>query len=51
MIEEITIDGVRFTAARQAAALVGISPDYLTRWCRQTLDVRADLSLAELALY
>ena len=37
MVEEITIDGTRFVAARQAAALVGMSPDYLTRWCREGL--------------
>ena len=37
MVDEITIDGTRFVAARQAAALVGMSPDYLTRWCREGL--------------
>ena len=37
MVEEITIDGTRFVAARQAASLVGMSPDYLTRWCREGL--------------
>ena len=37
MLEEITIDGVHFMAARRAATLVGISPDYLTRWCREGL--------------
>jgi len=37
MAEEITIDGVPFIAARHAAALVGMSPDYLTRWCREGL--------------
>ena len=37
MLEEIKIDGVPFMAARCAAALVGISPDYLTRWCREGL--------------
>jgi len=37
MLEEIKIDGVQFVAARYAAALVGMSPDYLTRWCREGL--------------
>ena len=37
MVEEITIEGTRFVAARQAAALVGMSPDYRTRWCREGL--------------
>lgn len=37
MVEEITIEGTRFVAAKQAAALVGMSPDYLTRWCREGL--------------
>lgn len=37
MVEEITIDGMPFIAARNAAAIVGISPDYLTRWCREGL--------------
>ena len=37
MVDEITIDGTRFVAARQAASLVGMSPDYLTRWCREGL--------------
>ena len=37
MVDEITIDGTRFMAARQAAALVGMSPDYLTRWYREDL--------------
>lgn len=37
MVEEITIDGMPFIAARNAAALVGMSPDYLTRWCREGL--------------
>lgn len=37
MLEEIIIDGVPFMAARYAAANVGISPDYLTRWCREGL--------------
>ncbi|KAB2938003.1 MAG: hypothetical protein K8F92_15575 [Hyphomicrobium sp.] len=37
MVDEITIDGVPFIAARTAAATVGISPDYLTRWCREGL--------------
>lgn len=32
---EITIDGLRFISARNAAAVVGMSPDYLTRWCRE----------------
>jgi predicted site-specific integrase-resolvase len=40
MIEEITIEGERYTAGRRAASLVGVSPDYLTRWCREGL-VRA----------
>lgn len=35
MTEEITIDGMPFIAARSAAALFGMSPDYLTRWCRE----------------
>jgi predicted site-specific integrase-resolvase len=35
MVEEITIEGTRFVVARQAAALVGMSPEYLTRWCRE----------------
>jgi len=37
MLDEIQIDGVQFKAARRAAALVGVSPDYLTRWCREGL--------------
>jgi hypothetical protein len=37
MVEEITIDGMPYIAARNAAALVGMSPDYLTRWCREGL--------------
>jgi predicted site-specific integrase-resolvase len=37
MVEEITIEGTRFVAAKQAASLVGMSPDYLTRWCREGL--------------
>ena len=37
MVEEITIEGIRFVTAKQAAALVGMSPDYLTRWCREGL--------------
>jgi predicted site-specific integrase-resolvase len=37
MTEEITIDGMPFIAARSAAAMVGMSPDYLTRWCREGL--------------
>lgn len=37
MVEEITIDGMSYIAARSAAALVGMSPDYLTRWCREGL--------------
>jgi hypothetical protein len=35
MLDELYIDGVRFKAARRAASLAGISPDYLTRWCRE----------------
>ena len=37
MVEEITIEGTRFVAAKQAATIVGIFPDYLTRWCREGL--------------
>lgn len=37
MVDEITIEGTRFVAAKQAAMLVGMSPDYLTRWCREGL--------------
>ena len=37
MLDEIQIDGIPFVAARRAAADVGISPDYLTRWCREGL--------------
>lgn len=37
MLDEIQIDGIPFVAARRAAAVVGISPDYLTRWCREGL--------------
>ena len=37
MLDEINIDGVHFMAARRAAARVGVSPDYLTRWCREGL--------------
>jgi len=37
MTDEITIDGMPFIAARSAAAIVGMSPDYLTRWCREGL--------------
>jgi hypothetical protein len=37
MIEEITIEGAQYIAGRRAASLVGVSPDYLTRWCREGL--------------
>ena len=37
MLDEIQIDGTPYIAARSAAGLVGISPDYLTRWCREGL--------------
>jgi selenoprotein W-related protein len=37
MLDEITIDGQQFIAARRAAAIVAVSPDYLTRWCREGL--------------
>ncbi|MCZ7594276.1 MAG: hypothetical protein M5U16_04670 [Hyphomicrobium sp.] len=33
-----------FIAARNAAAIVGISPDYLTRWCREGLVTARRLS-------
>jgi hypothetical protein len=35
MLDELYIDGARFKAARRAASLAGVSPDYLTRWCRE----------------
>jgi predicted site-specific integrase-resolvase len=37
MIEEIMIEGERYTASRRAASLAGVSPDYLSRWCREGL--------------
>ena len=37
MLDEITLDGVRYLAGKRAASLVGVSPDYLTRWCREGL--------------
>ncbi len=37
MIEEIIIEGEHYTAGKRAASLVGVSPDYLTRWCREGL--------------
>jgi predicted site-specific integrase-resolvase len=37
MIDEIVLDGLPHVAAKRAAAVVGVSPDYLTRWCREGL--------------
>ena len=35
MLNELIIDGALFVAAKNAAARAGITPDYLTRWCRE----------------
>jgi predicted site-specific integrase-resolvase len=35
MIQELTIDGVRYLAAKEAATRAGITHDYVTRWCRE----------------
>ena len=35
MLNELIIDGALFVAAKKAAARAGITPDYLTRWCRE----------------
>jgi hypothetical protein len=37
MVEEIVINGEHFIAAKRAASLIGLSPDYVSRWCREGL--------------
>ncbi|HXH23694.1 MAG TPA: hypothetical protein VNI78_00510 [Vicinamibacterales bacterium] len=35
MLDEIFIDGTPFITGKRAATIAGVSPDYVTRWCRQ----------------
>jgi hypothetical protein len=35
MVDEIIIDGVPYIAGKRAASLIGLSPDYISRWCRE----------------
>jgi len=37
MVEEIVINGVPYIAGKRAASLIGLSPDYVSRWCREGL--------------
>ena len=37
MVDEIVIDGVPYIAGKRAASLIGLSPDYVSRWCREGL--------------